>query len=197
MARTIAEDHDQKRGAILRTAAKSFAESGFDRASMSQIARQCGISKASIYHYYSSKDELLFEVLDQHMQNLARKIDAVKSEGIPPEEYLHQIVQTFLMVYLDADDQHRTQLVAENELSKERLTTLLNRQREVIRIVNEAIIAIRPERYKKDNELHAITMTLFGALNWYYMWNHNKNRQSAKDYAQTVCKLMLNGIKNC
>ncbi|MBL4892408.1 MAG: TetR/AcrR family transcriptional regulator [Rhizobiaceae bacterium] len=196
MARTIAEDHDEKRAAILKIAAKSFAESGFDRASMSQIARQCGISKASIYHYYTSKDELLFEVLDQHMQNLVHKIAAVKSEGIPPEEYLHQVIEVFLMVYLDADDQHRAQLVAENELSKERLTTLLNRQREVVRIVNEAIIAIRPDRYKKDGELHAITMTLFGALNWYYMWNHNKNRQSGKEYARTVCNLLLNGINN-
>lgn len=196
MARTIAEDHDEKRDAILKTAAKSFAESGFDRASMSQIAKQCGISKASIYHYYASKDELLFEVLDQHMQNLVRKIEAVKSEGIPPEEYFHQIVETFLMVYLDADDQHRAQLVAKNELSKERLTTLLSHQREVVRIVNEAIIAIRPDRYKKDSELHAITMTLFGALNWYYMWNHKRNRQSGKEYARTVCNLLLNGINN-
>ena len=50
MARTIAKDHDQKRALILSASARLFAEEGYDRASMTQIARACGISKANIYH---------------------------------------------------------------------------------------------------------------------------------------------------
>ncbi|MEY8840231.1 TetR/AcrR family transcriptional regulator, partial [Cribrihabitans sp. XS_ASV171] len=47
MARTIAKDHDQKRAQILKSAARVFAREGFDRASMTQLARECGISKAN------------------------------------------------------------------------------------------------------------------------------------------------------
>ena len=64
MARTIAKDHDQKREQILKSAAKVFADQGFDRASMNLLAKECGISKANIYHYYDSKDALLFDLLD-------------------------------------------------------------------------------------------------------------------------------------
>ena len=63
MARTIAKDHDAKRAHILKTAARVFAEEGFARASMNQLARACGISKANIYHYYDSKDALHFDIL--------------------------------------------------------------------------------------------------------------------------------------
>jgi len=194
MARTIAEDHDQKRDAILKIAAKSFANTGFDRASMSSIASQCGISKASIYHYFASKDELLFEVLDQHMQNLVQKLSKIKQLDHSPEDYFYDIILAFLTVYSDAEDQHRTQIIAENELSKPKLEILLKRQRQVVNMVSEAIIAIRPDRFRKDNELHAITMSLFGAMNWYYMWNGRASRQSRIDYARTACDLFLNGI---
>ncbi len=53
MAPTIAKDHDEKRVAIRVTAARIFAAQGVDRASMSVIAKGCGISKALIYHYYA------------------------------------------------------------------------------------------------------------------------------------------------
>ena len=74
MARTIAKDHDQKRGQILKSAAKVFAEQGFDRASMTQLARECGTSKANIYHYYDSKDAILFDILDCYLSELRDRI---------------------------------------------------------------------------------------------------------------------------
>ncbi|MDP7151015.1 MAG: helix-turn-helix domain-containing protein, partial [Paracoccaceae bacterium] len=74
MARTIAKDHDEKRALIRKAAAKVFAEQGFDRASMSLLAKEAGISKANIYHYYGSKDALLFDLLDTKLAALLRRI---------------------------------------------------------------------------------------------------------------------------
>ena len=62
MVRTIAKDYDDKRLHILTTAARVFAQEGIARASMSHLARDCGISKANIYHYYDSKDALLYDL---------------------------------------------------------------------------------------------------------------------------------------
>ncbi|MEP5152247.1 TetR family transcriptional regulator, partial [Planktotalea sp.] len=50
MARPIAKDHDAKRAHILCEAAVVFARDGIARASMAQVAKACGISKANIYH---------------------------------------------------------------------------------------------------------------------------------------------------
>ena len=61
MARTQAKDRGAKREAILEAAARVFASEGFDRASMAALAQDAGISKANIYHYYDSKDALLFD----------------------------------------------------------------------------------------------------------------------------------------
>ena len=56
---------EAKRQAIVDVAAEVFREMGFERASMSEICRRVGGSKATIYNYFSSKDLLFFEVMHQ------------------------------------------------------------------------------------------------------------------------------------
>lgn len=56
---------ESKRQAILDMAAELFRESGFERASMSELCSRVGGSKATIYNYFASKEELLFEVVVQ------------------------------------------------------------------------------------------------------------------------------------
>jgi AcrR family transcriptional regulator len=75
MARPIAADHDEKRRAILKAAARLFASQGFDRASMAEIALACRVSKALLYHYYASKDQLLFDIIRAHLDDLVAACD--------------------------------------------------------------------------------------------------------------------------
>ncbi len=52
-----------KRQKILEVAAQAFQELGFERTSMDEIRARVGGSKATLYHYFASKDELFFEVV--------------------------------------------------------------------------------------------------------------------------------------
>lgn len=107
MARTIAKDHDEKRGLIRKAAAKVFAEQGFDRASMSLLAREAGISKANIYHYYSGKDALLFDLLDTKLSSLLERIASVDVGGLSSEEALRETVTEILLAYQGEDYEHQ------------------------------------------------------------------------------------------
>ena len=72
MARPLAADHGDKRAAILAGAARLFAAEGFDRASMNEIAQALGVSKALVYHYYRSKDALLYDIIRGHLVELVK-----------------------------------------------------------------------------------------------------------------------------
>jgi len=63
MARTQAADFEQRREKIVERAAQLFAERGFLGASIADLAKACKTSKSLIYHYYSSKEEILFDVM--------------------------------------------------------------------------------------------------------------------------------------
>lgn len=54
---------EAKRLSILEEAAEVFREHGFERASMAEIRARVGGSKATLYNYFSSKEELFFEVM--------------------------------------------------------------------------------------------------------------------------------------
>jgi len=70
MARPKSASHDLKREEILDVSAQCFAQQSFPAASMNHIATACGTSKARLYHYYESKEAILFDLLDRYTQRL-------------------------------------------------------------------------------------------------------------------------------
>lgn len=66
MVRPRADNYEERRQEILDGAASMFAERGFDGTSIATIAQKCGVSKALLYHYYESKEALLFDMLHSH-----------------------------------------------------------------------------------------------------------------------------------
>ena len=196
MARTIAKDHDEKRAQILRTAASVFATEGFDRASMNLLAMECGISKANIYHYYDSKLAILFDILDSYLKDLRDRILRLESAGLTPEQHLVRVVSEILMAYQGADNEHQVQINAMSALPQEQQKLLRLCQRDMVNYVSEVIRANAPEVFASDTgKLRATTMSVFGMLNWYYMWNSGAGTQARDEYAQLVGDLTLRGVK--
>ncbi|NOX73629.1 MAG: TetR/AcrR family transcriptional regulator [Alphaproteobacteria bacterium] len=196
MARTIAKDHGAKRAAILTEAAKFFAENGFDRSSMNQLAAACGVSKALIYHYYDSKDALLFDIVHTHLTALLETVQAVDQSGPDRENNLRQTIHAILIAYRDADAEHQVQTEAMTSLPTEQRNTLADLQRQLVQIVSDALEAVTPEVYAANPEkLRPVTMTLFGMVNWFYMWHRKGKGMSREEYADLVGDLVLRGVK--
>lgn len=195
MARTIAKDHDQKREQILQSAAKIFATEGFDRSSMAQLAKECGISKANIYHYYDSKDAILFDILDSYLSDLRDLILATDVEGLSPEDRLRRVIRDVLRAYQGSDYEHQVQLNALGALPEDQQDRMRAYQRDMVRYLSDCIRAAAPQVFGDDRaKLRAVTMSVFGMLNWYYMWNGGAAPQARDDYATLVADLTLKGL---
>lgn len=195
MARTIAKDHDEKRGQILKSAARVFAREGFDRASMSLLARECGISKANIYHYYDGKDALLFDILDSYLSALRDRVCGVDLDGLAPEDQLHVVVREILLAYQGVDDEHRVQTSGMNALPEAQREMLRGYQRDIVGFVSGILARIAPEVFERDRaKLHAATMSVFGMLNWFYMWNTRADTKAREDYARVVSRMTVAGV---
>ncbi|OIQ40805.1 MAG: TetR family transcriptional regulator [Roseobacter sp. MedPE-SWde] len=196
MARTIAKDHDEKRAQILKSAAKVFAEAGYDRASMTQLARDCGISKANIYHYYDSKDAVLFGLLDTYLCDLRDRVCGVEVADLAPDEALRQVVAEVLLAYQGADYEHKVQSGSMGALPEEQQKLLRAYQREMVQFFSDTLQAVAPDVFEGNAEkLRSATMSVFGMLNWYYMWNSGAGPQAREDYAALVANLTLNGVR--
>lgn len=192
MPRTIAKDHDDKRQAILAAAARCFASNGYDRASMAQVAAACGISKANIYHYYNSKDAMLFDLLDSYLGHLRDHICAVPRSG-SPQDQLRQVAHAVMDVYRGNDDVHRVQLANLPDLADEPRKVLEGYQRAMVRHVSDILQDLAPGPMADKGKRRAVAMSIFAMLNWYYMWNSGAGGQARSDYADLVVDLVNGG----
>lgn len=196
MARTLAKDHDEKRAHILKVAARVFAQNGFARATMAQVAQACGISKANIYHYYASKDDLLFDILDSYLSALRDRVTGLQIGTQAPSEQLESVVTEMLRAYEGMDHEHKIQTEGIALLPEERQATLKAYQRDLVAHLSVIISAIAPEAFDTEPaQLRATVMSVFGMLNWFYMWNSTADRKARDTYAQLVTRLTLNGVR--
>jgi AcrR family transcriptional regulator len=196
MARTRANDYDKKRQGILSRSAALFAEHGYTGTSITMIAEACGVSKALMYHYYSSKDAVLFDLLEDHLRNLVTVVEtAVQSAG-KAEEKLFAISAALLEAYRGADAEHQVQISSLKLLPPAQQEILKEMERKLVVIVSDAIAAAIPSVAKKRQHLKPLTMSLFGMLNWHYLWFRDGKGITREKYARMVTGLILSGAED-
>ena len=195
MARPIAEDYGDKRRAILKAAARHFADEGYGRASMSGLARACGISKANIYHYYSGKEAILFDMLESHLRDLRDRVCNLEYPSDDPGEQLRLIFTEILLAYEGADAEHDVLLSAIQALPPEQQEVLRDYQREFIKVGRARLAALCPREIIEDKgTLWAITMSVFGMLNWHYKWCSNADEETRRAHAKLMADLVIRGL---
>jgi AcrR family transcriptional regulator len=196
MARTRAQDFEEKQLAILDYAANVLATLGVDKASMSQIAGQARISKALLYHYYPSKDALVFAIIFNHLEELDSDLEASDDPAMEPSARLKFLVGVVLEHYRGADDRHKVQLNAMSLLTDEQKQAIIEVERRIVRRFAGVVRQISPRLDKRQRPLlMPVTMSLFGMMNWMDMWFKDGGRISREDYAEVLTTLILGGIK--
>jgi AcrR family transcriptional regulator len=192
MARSRAKDYDDKRLLILRRSAQLFAESGYVGTSMNTIADGCNVSKALLYHYYQDKEALLFDILFAHLEKLVAAVEKADEETANPQARLKTIISTFLEQYRHADAEHQVQIASLKLLPKDKQQPLLAKERILVDILSGALAAARPSVNHK-RVLKPLTMTVFGMLNWHYLWFREGGPMTRAEYADFVTRLVLSG----
>jgi TetR/AcrR family transcriptional regulator len=197
MARPRAADHAAKRAAIRDAAAALFAEQGFDGSSMAELAHSCGVTKASLYHYYASKEDVLFDILSDHLGRVAQMVrDVTEAERHQePAERLGAIVASLLAAYARADAKHKVQLNELQRLRSAQREAIQTLEREIVRLVAATLAQINPRLAEQRGLLAPVTMSLFGILNWHYTWFREDGPLSRADYARLATRLFLDGAR--
>jgi TetR/AcrR family transcriptional regulator len=197
MARPRAADYDIKRAAVLAHAAKLFADQGYDRTSMAEIAQALGVSKALFYHYFPAKDALLFAIIHNHLSELVAAVEAAAQVTdvkvtVAPRKRLQAIISAILDCYRDADAEHKIQINHLSQLGAEQQATLHALERRLVELMAGAVSTLNPDLPRKL--LKPVTMSIFGTLNWKYMWFREGGAVSREDYAKLVTQIFADGL---
>jgi AcrR family transcriptional regulator len=194
MARTQAPDFEQRRDAILENAALLYAEHGFLGASIADLAAACKTSKSLIYHYYPSKEDILFDVMHSHVRALLDAAERVAAEPGPPAARLHALTQAFMRLYVGAAARHKVLLNELAQLAPKQREVIVKIQRRLIDIVQEMLVEIRPELAKRAALKRPAAMLYFGMINWTHTWLDPRGTVEPERIATLAAEIFLNGI---
>ena len=196
MARTQAEDYAERRGEIVAKAARLFAEQGFHGTSISEVAEACGTSKSLLYHYYASKEDILFDAMHDHVKALLDAAEEVAKAKVQPEEKLRQLTHRFMTLYLTAAANQRVLVNELRHLPAARRKLVVGVQRRLLDIVEEILTALRPDLARQLTLKRPATMLYFGMINWMHTWLDPKGPAKPAAIADLTVNTFLEGLRN-
>ena len=193
MARGRAAGYDEQRELILARAAALFAQRGYPGTSMNQVAEACGLSKATLYHYYRDKYALLVSIAEGHVDKLRALVDEVLAQGLAPEPRLRMLIGRIVEEYAGARDAHRVLTEDVRFLEPADRDRILGHERSVVAGFAQAVADLRPELAQAALAT-PMTMLLFGMVNWMFTWLRPDGRIDHHALAPMVADLFMGGL---
>ena len=187
-----------KLDSVLAASAALIAEKGFEATSMRDVSSALGVSLAGLYHYFASKEELLYQIQYRTFASLLAAQEAIAERPGTPEERLRRLVVGHLAFF----NTHRNELkVCTYELESLRgewYHTTEALRRRYYRLMAHVLAELMGEPVDRLDESRASRHTalyVFGMLNWIFMWYDPSRHGSVEAIGEEMIDLVLHGIR--
>ncbi|MEA2008066.1 MAG: TetR/AcrR family transcriptional regulator [Chloroflexota bacterium] len=182
---------------ILDAAAKIFGENGYHATSMQDIAKAVQLKKGSLYHHVSSKQEILFTLLEQALDLLIERIAEVAAQDLPPAEKLKLAVSAYLEILTENRPLSAVLLLEQRSLEP-KFQAIHNPHRDQFENIWRGIIqeGIDAGQFNSTDPAQ-VTRTLLGSLNWTITWYNPAGPLTSAEIAEQSANILLNGLLIC
>lgn len=186
MARTQAADYDQRREAIIEQAGRLFARTGFRGASVADLAAACETSKSLVYHYFPSKEDILYEVMASHIDQLVASADAALAGSGNARERMERLIHAFMRDYVGAAERQKVLLNELDCLPADKRAVIVAKQRRLIADLQALLVELDPDLRSSPARARVETMLVFGMINWTHTWFDPAGAVQTADLADMV-----------
>jgi len=185
---------DERRQEIVDRAAELFDVAGYSSTTMEDIARTVGIAKPTLYHYFQSKDEILYWIHEEFIDLLIERHRRRVSAGARPDQLLIEVMADILELM----ETHRGHVRVFFEHHRE----LPAEQQETIRVKRDAYELMVQDVFRdgiadgtfRDIDPKLAAFALFGMCNWAYQWYSAGGRLRTRDIAYEFYGVLMNGV---
>jgi TetR/AcrR family transcriptional regulator, cholesterol catabolism regulator len=183
-----------KRQEIYEKALELFISHGYDQTPLSMIAKALGITKAGLYHYFSSKEELLFFIHQQNMKKDLIPIIESAEKIADPKERITYIIKKYTESSMARDPSQKMLIHELGNLAPEHRTIIRESWRKFFDIIRNTISELETSgQSKKINQIFA-TFALIGMCRWTFNWYDPSKKDSAQELVDTYSEIFFRGI---
>ena len=178
---------------IGKAAAKLFNKRGYLETSMNDIAAKAKMSKGGVYHYFTSKDEILYFILSNYMDLILADLEQELSQIESNVSKIKFIISRHINLYTKNLSEAKTLLHETNCLPKNKFEIIAGKQRKYFQIVSRVVRESFEKSIPKD-KLTALTFLLFGMCNWIYSWYDPKGSVTPQELSDLIYDIFLKGM---
>jgi AcrR family transcriptional regulator len=194
MARTRSENYDGIHLGILTNAARLFSEQGYMRSSIADLADACKLSRGALYHYFDSKEAILFAILDAHIREMIAHVEKAVAAGGQTLTQFRNVIRAVVEVNAKSPHEQRVLIHDLSFLNEEEQQAIKNLERQLVDIVTDLLVRLDAEGKIVKRTKKIYTMILFGIINYTYTWYDPKGGIAPQEFADTAVDLFLHGF---
>lgn len=192
MPRVRSEDYEAKSQTIMDCAAVLFAKEGYPSAKMEDVAKACGATKSMLYHYFPTKDDLLFAMLMEHLERVVHGVEEAIEHPGQPRDKLMALVQSYTQKSAQSRRRHMVAMQDVKYLPKNKQAPLIELQRRLTDLVAQLLRKLNPDL--PEEAYKPYTMMLIGMLNWTDMWYRPGGALKPNELCDRMARLFLKGF---
>lgn len=184
-----------RRDDILARAAELFAQRGYRPTTLTELADAIGIAKATLFHHFRTKEQILFELYAQAMDLALARIAVVDDPGQDPADVVREMVREHTLVILQNRALFTIFFDEESGLEPEHLAKLKGQQRDYINMISHRVSELVDKgRVRRGLHPRVAVQALLGAGSWTYRWVEPGRGLTDEQIADEIANLALDGL---
>jgi AcrR family transcriptional regulator len=184
----------ERRQQIVHVAAERFDESGYSNTTLDDIAQAVGVAKPTLYHYFESKDEILYSIHDEFIDLLLRRHEQRVGAGLGPEQLLLEVMADILELMETHRGHVRVFFEHHRELSPDARARIWIKRQHYEHMVQQAFEDGVAAGVFRQVDARLATLGIFGMVNWAHKWYSAEDGLSSRDIACQFWNFLVHGL---
>jgi AcrR family transcriptional regulator len=186
--------YEARRRKVVGTAAKLFAERGYDGTSISELTAATGLAAGGLYHYIEGKDDLLIAICDELLEPLLERAREIVAAEAPPVTQLRELVEAWV-AHVVAHRHHMLVFTQERQAieSQARWRHVRSQRKAFEKILDDLLARGEADGSMTFADRRLSLLALLGMVNYTPQWVRPNGRLSAAEIADGYCALVLGG----
>jgi len=160
------------------------------------VAQACGTSKSHLYHYFPSKEDLLYAIVHDHITRQAADLIRIVHLPLPADERFAQFVDSFMQGASKSRDEHIMLMNDLKFLPRGQRDHVRKLEIEMTSLLEGLLREINPGLMAQERLETPYALLLYGMMIWTFTWYRRSGPIAPAELARRISELFVNGFRN-
>ena len=190
------ERQEARREQILNGAARVFSKKGYHASTVDEIAKELGLTKASIYYYVSDKSDLLYQLYKRAMTMLLESQAAIMARPDSPDAKLQAMIEEYVRIVGGATAMYSVVVLREHHaLPPRKRKEIIALRDQYEQTYQQCIQEGIEQGIFEAQDVKMASYVVLGALNWIPNWYNPRGPLSKEQIGRMFAEQLVRGLR--